>query len=116
MPHTTQDELVRFEQTLLYWLKARPEGAGRVTPIPIARFGHCNFTATEIVLSFAVLVSQATGGLPATLAAEVGALDLDAFQAELAVQLAAFEAAEAADAEQQTHAGWNRIYLPMVRR
>ncbi|MGB9632438.1 MAG: alpha/beta fold hydrolase, partial [Chloroflexaceae bacterium] len=33
MPHTIQDEVVRFDQSLLYWLKARPEGAGRVTVI-----------------------------------------------------------------------------------
>ncbi|MCX7790485.1 MAG: alpha/beta hydrolase-fold protein [Chloroflexaceae bacterium] len=114
MPHTTQDEVVRFDQSLLYWLKARPEGAGRVTVIPIPRFGHCNFTASEIVLSFALLVRQATGALPAALAAEVAELDAAPLDTDLTPYLEALRAAEAEDAAQQAQAIWNRVYLPVI--
>ncbi|MFQ3662088.1 MAG: hypothetical protein SNJ69_06800 [Chloroflexaceae bacterium] len=116
MPHTTQDEVVRFEQSLRYWLKARPEGAGRVTVIPIARFGHCNFTAREIVLSFALLVTQATGTLPAGLAAEMAELDAAPLDTNLTPYLEALRAAEAEDAVQQARASWSRVYLPVVVR
>lgn len=116
MPHTTQDEVVRFEQSLRYWLKARPEGAGRVTVIPITRFGHCNFTASEIVLSFALLVQQTTGVLPAALASEVAELDAAPLDTDLTPYLEALRAAEAEDAAQQARASWNRVYLPVIIR
>jgi hypothetical protein len=114
MPHTTQDEVVRFEQSLRYRLKARPEGTGRVTVIPITRFGHCNFTPAEIVLSFALLVRQATGALPATLATEVAELDAAPLDTDLTPYLEALRAAEAEDAAHQAEASWNRVYLPVV--
>ncbi len=116
MPHTTQDEVVLFEQSLRYWLKARPEGAGRVTVVPIPRFGHCNFTASEIVLSFALLVAQATGTLPAGLAAEVDDLAAAPLDTDLTPYLEALRAAEAEDAAQQAQASWNRVYLPVIIR
>lgn len=116
MPHTTQDEVVRLEQSLRYWLKARPEGAGRVTVIPFPRFGHCNFTGSEIVLSFALLVQQATGALPASLASEVAELDAAPLDTDLTPYLEALRAAEAEDAAQQARASWNRVYLPVIIR
>jgi len=36
-------------------------GKGRVTPIPILRSGHCNFTSKEALGAFNLLVGQVTG-------------------------------------------------------
>lgn len=131
MPHTTDDEVVRFEQTLLYWLKARPVGAGKVTPIPVSGFGHCRFTEEQVLLSFALMVFQSTGQLPAPLASRIASLELtspeaglagqlQAFgasaEAELATQLAIYEQATAEDAAAQAQAIWPRAFLPLVVR
>ena len=50
--HTTADEVAPFAHELLYLPKVDRTARGRFVPIPIARYGHCNFTATEIGLSF----------------------------------------------------------------
>ena len=50
--HTTADEVAPFAHELLYLPKVDRTLRGRFVPIPIARYGHCNFTATEIGLSF----------------------------------------------------------------
>jgi pimeloyl-ACP methyl ester carboxylesterase len=50
--HTTADEVVPFAHELLYVPKVDRTARGRFVPIPIARYGHCNFTANEIGLSF----------------------------------------------------------------
>ena len=115
-PHTTRDPVVLFNQTLLYWLKAWPQSPGKVTPLPVLRYGHCTFTANEIVLSFGLLVYQATGRLPLPLAEQIASLDLTAAEAELAAQLEAFQAAEAEDARMQSQAGGTKVYLPAVVR
>jgi pimeloyl-ACP methyl ester carboxylesterase len=60
--HTTGDEVIPYWHALLYRAKARPTGQGKLTPIRIDRYGHCNFTTAEIVSAFAVLVEQVTGG------------------------------------------------------
>lgn len=56
--HTTADEVVPFSQELLYFLKARPSGRGRFIPLPVNRYGHCNFTQNEILLSLGILLAQ----------------------------------------------------------
>jgi pimeloyl-ACP methyl ester carboxylesterase len=50
--HTTGDDVAPFAHELLYLPKVDRTARGRFVPIPIARYGHCNFTATEIGLSF----------------------------------------------------------------
>jgi pimeloyl-ACP methyl ester carboxylesterase len=57
-PHTTADEIVPFAQELLYLLKVRPSGRGRFIPIPVSRYGHCNLTANELVISLGLLLAQ----------------------------------------------------------
>lgn len=62
--HTTGDDVIPFWHEILYWFKAHPTGQGRLTQIPIAAYGHCNFTAGQILGSFALLVYQVTGHAP----------------------------------------------------
>jgi hypothetical protein len=56
--HTTGDGIVPFAHELLYAVKARPSGHGAFLPLPVARVGHCNFTAGEVLVGFALLVAQ----------------------------------------------------------
>lgn len=60
-PHTTGDEIIPFWHELLYLRKVRLSGRGRLTPIPIFRYGHCEFTTPELLAAFALLVWQVTG-------------------------------------------------------
>lgn len=116
MPHTTRDQIVKIDQTLLYWLKARPRGDGSVLPIPIVRYGHCTFTAEEVVLSFGLLIFQTTGRLPVGLAEQPAALSIPGAQAALEAQLAAFRAAEETDAAAQDQGAEHRVFMPSVSR
>jgi pimeloyl-ACP methyl ester carboxylesterase len=50
--HTTADEIAPFAHELLYLPKVDTTGRGSFLPVPIARYGHCNFTSTEIGLAF----------------------------------------------------------------
>lgn len=117
LPHTTGDEVVRFDQTLLYWLTARPQGAGSVLPIAIDRYGHCTFTSGELLLSFGLLLQQ-TGGLSQAQQAVLDGAGLDtaAAQATLERALAAFHAAEAEDAAHQRSDIKAVIHLPLLTR
>jgi pimeloyl-ACP methyl ester carboxylesterase len=54
--HTTQDEVVPFWHELLYGGKVFLSGQSGLVPLPIARYGHCNLTAQEIVGAFALTV------------------------------------------------------------
>lgn len=56
--HTTADEIVPIAHEVLYLLKARPSGQGRFIPLPLNRYGHCNLTANELVLSLGLLLAQ----------------------------------------------------------
>jgi pimeloyl-ACP methyl ester carboxylesterase len=58
--HTTGDPIIPYWQELLYQAKAHPSGRGKLTEIPIAAYGHCNFTTAEVVLTFVLLVAQVT--------------------------------------------------------
>jgi pimeloyl-ACP methyl ester carboxylesterase len=50
--HTTADETVPFAHELLYLPKVDGSERGRFVPIPINRYGHCAFTANELLGSF----------------------------------------------------------------
>lgn len=60
--HTTSDPIVPYWHEDLYWWKALLNGSVLLhTNIPVARYGHCNFTDTELVTGFALLVLRVTG-------------------------------------------------------
>jgi pimeloyl-ACP methyl ester carboxylesterase len=63
--HTTGDDIVPFWHEVLYQLKSRAVGRGRLTQIPVSRYGHCNFTGAEALVAFGLLVQQVTGAQPA---------------------------------------------------
>jgi pimeloyl-ACP methyl ester carboxylesterase len=56
--HTTADDLVPFSHELLYAAKVDPFARGQFLPVPVTRYGHCNFTTNEVVGSLLLLVSQ----------------------------------------------------------
>jgi hypothetical protein len=58
--HTTGDEIVPFWHQSMYRESVQTVVGGRITTVPIIRYGHCNFTAGEVVLAFAALVFQAS--------------------------------------------------------
>ena len=55
--HTTQDEIIPVWHELLYLFKQRPTASGVFLPIPVDRYGHCAFTATEVLAAFGLLLS-----------------------------------------------------------
>ncbi len=54
--HTTGDEVVPFWHEPLYLAKVLLTGHRGLVPLPVARYGHCNFTTTEILTAFALAV------------------------------------------------------------
>lgn len=54
--HTTADEVIPFWHETLYFAKVLLSGHSGLVPLPVARYGHCNFTATEILTAFALTV------------------------------------------------------------
>jgi pimeloyl-ACP methyl ester carboxylesterase len=54
--HTIADESVPFWQELVYLGKADPVGRGRFLPVPVRRYGHCNFTTSEVLGAFGLAV------------------------------------------------------------
>jgi pimeloyl-ACP methyl ester carboxylesterase len=50
--HTTSDELVPFGHELLYLAKVDLSDRGRFIPLAVNRYGHCNFTAAELLGGF----------------------------------------------------------------
>jgi pimeloyl-ACP methyl ester carboxylesterase len=54
--HTTLDEVVPFGHELLYLAKVDTFDRGRFVPIPVGRYGHCNFTTNEIAVSLLLAV------------------------------------------------------------
>jgi pimeloyl-ACP methyl ester carboxylesterase len=56
--HTTGDEVIPFWHEPLYLLKVDLFSRGRFIPVPAFRYGHCNFTLTEVVGSFLLAVKQ----------------------------------------------------------
>lgn len=67
--HTTGDEVVPFWHEILYLGKAWSSARSSFIPIPTLTYGHCNFTAVDVLVAFAVLVDQVQGasrGRPST--------------------------------------------------
>ncbi len=65
MLHTLGDPIVPYWHEPLYRQKIIANGDGPLhTNIPILRYGHCNFTASQVLLAFVVLVYQVTGDVP----------------------------------------------------
>ena len=56
--HTTGDEVIPFWHELLYLPKVDLSARGRFLPIPVVRYGHCNFTANEVLAAFGLAVQQ----------------------------------------------------------
>jgi pimeloyl-ACP methyl ester carboxylesterase len=56
--HTTADDVIPIWQELVYLLKFDPSARGRFIPLPVNRYGHCNFTTTELVGAFVLAVQQ----------------------------------------------------------
>jgi hypothetical protein len=61
--HTTGDPVVPFWQSLLYRAEAYGQGIGplRFNSFPTFSYGHCAFTAEEVLAGFALLVHKVTG-------------------------------------------------------
>lgn len=59
--HTTGDEIIPFWHESLYLSKLLSHGHFGVVQIPIARYGHCNFTSAEVSAAFELLVLEVTG-------------------------------------------------------
>ena len=57
--HTTLDPVVPFWHEAMYGAKAA--ASGKLTIIPVERYGHCNFTSEEIMGAFGFLLAQPTG-------------------------------------------------------
>jgi pimeloyl-ACP methyl ester carboxylesterase len=62
MVHTTGDPIVPVWHPVVYWVKAATAGSSRLTVWPVERWGHCNFTVNDAVISLVVLLGQ-TGGV-----------------------------------------------------
>jgi hypothetical protein len=56
--HTTSDDIVPFAHELFYLAKSDVSGRGRFIPLPVFRYGHCNFTGNEALAAFLIAVSQ----------------------------------------------------------
>jgi pimeloyl-ACP methyl ester carboxylesterase len=56
--HTLTDDLVPVWQELLYLAKADTFARGAFLPLPVRRYGHCNFTNDEVLGAFALTVAQ----------------------------------------------------------
>lgn len=70
--HTTADPIVPFWHEVLYANRSKPAAGGSFTPLTIARYGHCSFSAAETLQAFALLNFQARrlpGAPPVDLAA-----------------------------------------------
>jgi hypothetical protein len=60
--HNTADQVVPYSHELGYWWKTLGTGSSsRLTVVPVFRYGHCNFQASEILLAFAIMVLQDLG-------------------------------------------------------
>jgi len=53
--HTTGDPITPVWHELLYFLKADTFARTEFIPLPIARYGHCNFTTAELLFAFSAI-------------------------------------------------------------
>jgi hypothetical protein len=59
---TSRDQQVPAWHQAVYFIKTALSGSfEQHIPIPIDRYGHCNFTAGEVLVSFALMVLRAEG-------------------------------------------------------
>lgn len=78
--HTLADQQVPWGHQLVHYIKALLTGsASQLVVIPVNRYGHCNFTPAEVLVSFVALVYKAEG---TPLAGAEAALKSPAAQAE----------------------------------
>jgi pimeloyl-ACP methyl ester carboxylesterase len=56
--HTTGDDVIPYWHEALYGAKVETSGRGAFLPIPVARYGHCNFHTSEVVSAFVTLLLQ----------------------------------------------------------
>jgi hypothetical protein len=62
--HTTLDEVVPFQHEVSYSnLVAQKHKSALLSILPVARYGHCNFTAQEVFQAFTLMVQQAEAQL-----------------------------------------------------
>ena len=58
--HTRGDELIPFLHEPIYLAKVLLTGHSGLLPLPVARYGHCNFTPNELLTAFGLTVSAGT--------------------------------------------------------
>lgn len=60
--HTTKDQIIPFWHLGLYTAKVIAQGSiGDFIAVPVDRYGHCNFTESEVASTFALLVLRVKG-------------------------------------------------------
>ncbi len=60
--HTTGDPVVPYWHELAYFGRTLGQGSTPLfTSLPVFRYGHCNFQASEVLLAFALMVLQDLG-------------------------------------------------------
>ena len=60
--HTTGDPIVPYVHEPVYQYRVRADGSGGMhVNIAISRYGHCSFTATEVLVGFALLTYKVSG-------------------------------------------------------
>ncbi len=65
MMHTLKDQIVPKWQQDLYVKKVSEKGGSEfLSTQTIYRYGHCNFTSTELIDAFNLLVLKVTGKSP----------------------------------------------------
>jgi pimeloyl-ACP methyl ester carboxylesterase len=103
--HTLRDPIVPYWQELLYRAKTLQAGtAWRFINIPVARYGHCNFKASEAIFAFVVMVFRATFNMP----------PLSQVQAALPDATSQQEFQELVDANPELFG--TQIFIPLLRR
>jgi len=74
--HTTGDEVVPFWHEILYLGKTWSTAQSSFIPIPVPTYGHCNFSAIDVLVAFAVLVDRVQrGSAPGAAARPLPALE-----------------------------------------
>lgn len=114
VPHTLGDEIVPAGQTVRYWFKAQFAGRGGVLPLLIPRYGHCNFTTVELLVSFGLLVLQVSGQ-PQPQIERMTGVQIDLATAQEAFERQRTEYVATHPEEAATFSG-GRVYLPLIRR
>jgi pimeloyl-ACP methyl ester carboxylesterase len=56
--HTTRDDVAPFWHELLYLARVDTMDRGRFLPLPVARYGHCEFNTKEVLAAFLLTVRQ----------------------------------------------------------